>query len=109
MTVKELAEQLSLQSIVEADVTREVTGGYVSDLLSHVMANGKEGNIWVTLQSHQNVVAVASLLNFSGIIIACGVKPEANTIEKAAKEGINLYTTDEEIYQIVGKIYSFGV
>lgn len=109
MIVKELVQKLSLQTVVGADLEREVSGGYVSDLLSHVMANGKENNVWVTLQSHQNIVAVASLLNFSAIIVACGVKPEANTIEKAEKEQINLLTTDEEIYDISGKLYTLGV
>lgn len=109
MTVRELVERLGLQIIVGADLDREISGGSVSDLLSHVMANGKEGNIWVTLQSHQNIIAVASLLNFAAIIIACGVKAESNTIEKAQKEGVNLLTSDEEIYTVTGKMYSLGI
>lgn len=109
MTVRELIEQLSLEVVVAADLDREITGGCVSDLLSHVMANGKEGHVWVTLQSHQNIVAVSSLLNFSAVIVACGVKPEASSIEKAEKEGINLLTSTEEIYPVTGKIYSLGI
>lgn len=108
MKVQELIDQLKLQVVVQGDLEREIAGGYVSDLLSHVMANGKEGDVWVTLQSHQNIVAVASLLNFSAIIVACGVKVEKNTIEKAENEGITILTTTEEIYPITGKLYKLG-
>lgn len=109
MTVKDLVEGLGLEVIVGADLDREISGGSVSDLLSHVMASGKEGNVWITLQSHQNIIAVASLLNFAAIIIACGVKAEPNTVEKAQKEGVNLLASEEEIYRVAGKMYSLGV
>ena len=45
----------------------EVTGGYASDLLSCVLAKAQQGNLWVTLQAHPNIVAVASLLDLAGI------------------------------------------
>jgi serine kinase of HPr protein (carbohydrate metabolism regulator) len=109
MTVRDLVEQLGLEVIVGADLDREISGGSVSDLLSHVMASGREGNVWVTLQSHQNIIAVSSLLNFAAIIIACGVKAEPNTVEKAQKEGVNLLATDDEIYAVAGKMYSLKV
>lgn len=109
MKVQELIDQLKLQVVVQGELEREVTGGYVSDLLSHVMANGQDGNVWVTLQSHQNIVAVASLLNFAAIIVACGVRVDKNTIEKAESEGITILATTEEIYPITGKLYTLGI
>lgn len=109
MKVCELVDHLNLEVVVGADLEREIDGGCVSDLLSHVMANGKEGNVWITLQSHQNIVAVASLLNFSVIVVACGVKVEPNTIDKAQKEGINILASHEEIYPVAGKMYALGI
>ncbi len=109
MKLKELLDKIPMKIVVNGDLEREITGGYVSDLLSHVMANGKEDNVWITLQSHQNIIAVASLVNFSAIIVACGMPIEQNTIEKAKREGITLLSTDEDIYQIVGEIYSLGI
>ena len=109
MKVKELVDELNLEVVTNCDLEREISGGYVSDLLSHVMANGERGNLWITIQSHSNIVAVASLLEFAAIIIPCGVKVDENTIKKAEQENINILTSDEEIYQITGKIYSLGI
>ncbi|MHC4315896.1 MAG: hypothetical protein ACYSW3_25925 [Planctomycetota bacterium] len=67
MKLTELIEKLNLDvRSAKANLEREVTGGYASDLLSDVLANGKEGNIWVTLQVHHNIVAVASMKSYSG-------------------------------------------
>lgn len=109
MKVNELVEDLNLEAVTDCDLDQEITGGYVSDLLSHVMANGEKGNLWITIQSHSNIVAVASLLEFAAIIIPCGVKVDENTIKKANQENINILTTEEDIYQVTGKIYSMGI
>ncbi|MCK4258039.1 MAG: serine kinase [Halanaerobiales bacterium] len=109
MNINGLLEKIPMKVVVRGDLEQEVTGGYISDLLSHVMANGQEGNVWITLQSHQNIIAVGSLINFAAIIVACGMPIDKNTIEKAEKEGITLLSTDEGIYEIAGKINSLGI
>ena len=88
---------------------RVVKGAYVSDLLSHVMARAKEGNLWVTIQAHQNIVAVAALLNLSGIIIAGGIEPQADTLIKAEEEGIPILTTALSAFEVVGRLYTLGI
>ncbi|MEO0226044.1 MAG: DRTGG domain-containing protein [candidate division WOR-3 bacterium] len=84
---------------------REVTGCYVSDLLSDVMANAKKGDIWVTLQTHPNIVAVAVLKEISGIIIPANRKLEPETIKKAEQEKIPIMTTDLSGFEVVGRLY----
>jgi len=86
-----------------------VTGGYVSDLLSYVMARAKEGNLWVTVQSHPNIVAVASLVNLAGIIITEGGRPDAGTVEKAEQEGVPILTTQLTSYEVAGRLWELGV
>ncbi|MGI6129337.1 MAG: DRTGG domain-containing protein [bacterium] len=88
---------------------REVQGAYASDLLSHVMARAKEGNLWITIQAHQNIVAVAALLNLSGIVIAGGIEPQDDTLRKAEEEGIPLLTTDLDTFEVAGKLYALGI
>ena len=83
----------------------EVTGGYAGDLLSDVMANSSAGNIWVTRQVHQNIVAVASLKDLAGIIIVQKGSPEKDTIEKAREEGIPVMVSELPMFEVVGKIY----
>jgi hypothetical protein len=83
----------------------EVRGGYVGDLLSDVMANSREGDLWITRQIHQNIVAVASLKDLAGIILVRGAEPAGDTLEKAVRENIPLLTTDLPAFEIAGRIH----
>ena len=87
----------------------EVNGGYASDLLSDVMANSREGDVWVTLQVHPNIIAVATLKDLAGIIIVQGKKPEEETIKKAQQEGVPLLVTEHQAFEIAGKLYQMGI
>lgn len=109
MMLMPIVEKLGLTSRVEGIAGREVTGGYCSDLLSDVLKNSKAGYLWVTNQKHQNCVAIASLLDLSGIIIAGGIEPDADTLEKAVAEQVPLYTTDQSAFDIVGVLYEMGI
>jgi predicted transcriptional regulator len=93
----------------EGELDRAVNGAYVSDLLSHVMARAKEGNIWVTIQAHQNIVAVAALLNLSAIIVAAGIEPQEDTLLKAEEKGIPIICTPLAAFQVIGCLYSLGI
>ncbi len=87
----------------------EVSGGYTTDLLSCAMAGAEKGNLWVTLQGHLNVVAVASLNELAGVIVTEGkpVAPEA--LVKADQEGIPILTTALNSYEVVGRLWELGV
>ncbi len=107
MVLGTIVEKLGLGvKTAPRDLTREVTGAYVSDLLSDVMANSKEGNLWVTLQVHPNIVAVATLKDLSGIILVNGRQPAEETLKKAEEEQIPLMTTGLPTFQLVGKLYN---
>ena len=73
------------------------------------MAGAKHGAIWVTLQAHTNIVAVAALLEMSAIIITEGAQPDQSTIDKAQQEGIVLLSTDKFTYEIVGRLWELGL
>ncbi len=110
MKVKEIIEKLSLE--VKAGDNRldtEITGGYASDLLSDVLANSEEGNIWITLQIHQNIVAIASMKELSGIVIINGRVPEEVTIKKANKENIPIMVSTMPAFELIGKLYTLGI
>ncbi len=82
-----------------------VTGGYIGDLLSDVIANSDKGNVWITRQSHQNIVAVAELKEHAGIILVRGREPEEETLEKAVKAGIPILSTALPGFEVAGRIY----
>jgi len=90
-------------------LSAECSGGYVSDLLSDVMANAKAGDLWVTLQTHQNIVAVASLKEIAGIIIIGGREPEKATLAKAEEEKIPILLTNLPAFEVVGRLYQMGI
>lgn len=110
MKLQELCQQLSLEVRAAADkLDTQVTGGYASDLLSCVMAKAQAGNVWVTIQGHPNIVAVASLIDLAGIIVAEGMNIDAATLKKAEEEGIPILTTSLTTYTVVGKLFKLGV
>ncbi len=110
MKIKDIIKALDLEIKTGKDLLeREVTGGYAGDLLSDVLANSEKGNIWITLQIHLNVVAVASVKELSGIIIVNGRKPEEETLKKAEEERIPIMVSGLSTYKIVGRLYELGV
>ena len=91
MTVKELCELIEAKDMTpETDKNVEVSCGYTCDLLSWVMAHGAAGMAWVTVQTHMNVIAVASLMEMAAVIIPEGIEMEAPSLEKAKEEGISV-------------------
>jgi len=89
MTVADIVKNFGLQTRAgRTHLLEEVTGGYASDLLSDVIAHSRKGNIWITIQTHPNIVAVATMKELSGIILTGEREPDANTIQKAEEEGI---------------------
>ena len=110
MKLNEIVSELNLEVVTEPDgLDREVTGGYASDLMSDVIANSRAGDLWVTLQIHQNAVAVAALNNLSAIVLVNGRRPEESTAEKAREEGIPLLVTELPAFEIIGRLYDLGV
>ena len=106
MTVKELAEKANLKIISgEQGLSAEIQGGYTCDLLSDVMGHAEEGYVWITLQTHKNVMAIASLKELAAIILVKGLMPEADTLEQSNKENIPILSTDLEEFDISGIVY----
>jgi hypothetical protein len=109
MSLDQIARKLNLKPKNEADAGAEVTSGYASDLLSDVLAKARKGTLWVTNQKHQNVIGVAVMLDLAGVVIAGGMEPDDNTLEKARDENVSVYTTTESLFDVVGKLYEMGV
>lgn len=111
MNIQEIITLLNLSVITTPkDFSSIVPScGYTSDLLSCVMAGAPHEAVWVTLQAHSNIVAVATLLEISAIIITEGAMPDQATITKADEEGVVLLGTDKPTYYVVGKLWEAGL
>jgi hypothetical protein len=110
MTVRDIKQKLGLCLCCgEEKLSHEVTGGYAGDLLSDVMANSKAGNVWVTMQVHVNIVAVAVLKELAAIIIVNGRHAAEDTLKKAAEEKVAILSSTLPAFDVTGRLYFLGV
>ncbi|MDD3654876.1 MAG: AraC family transcriptional regulator [Desulfotomaculaceae bacterium] len=106
-----IGQGIKLECITPAEIdpSFEVAGCYCGDLLSYVMAHAKEGDVWLTSQTHQNIVAVAVLLNLPCIILVENKLPNEDTLSKAQREGIVLLGSSDNAFQLSGRLYALGL
>jgi hypothetical protein len=110
ISLQEIVEKLKLNPLSSVhSLDRQVGGGYASDLLSCAIKAAKRDSVWVTLQSHLNVVAVASLLGLAGVIITEGNQPDQETLTRAENEGVVLMVTSRGTFNVVGELTSLGI
>jgi hypothetical protein len=111
MNLDQIIHALNLTVLTQpADFSKVIPlGGYASDLLSCVMAGACHKGIWVTLQAHGNIVAVAALLDLAAIIISEGAMPDESTIARANSEGITLLSTDKPTFDVIGHLWELGL
>ena len=110
MKVREVKELFHLVLAAGKDgLDREVTGGYCGDLLSDVMANSTNGSIWLTIQSHKNILAVAVLKELAAIVLVNGHQPDDDTRAKADEEGIPILVSPVPAYQLAGELFKAGI
>ena len=106
MKVREIVDALNLKVLSgQQGLDKDVEGCYVSDLLSDVMGNAEMNNVWITLQTHKNVMAIASLKELAAVILVKGLSASDDTLEQSNEEGIPFLSTDEETFDVAGKIY----
>ncbi len=110
MKVREFVEGFNLKPIAGTQgLDREVKGGYCGDLLSDVMAKAPIGCIWLTVQGHLNIVAVAVLREMAAIIITGGREPDAETLQKAHQEGLPILRSPHSAFELAGRLFTAAV
>ena len=110
MHLGEITRQIELE--VKAHGGRldgEVRGGYAGDLISDVLANAHEGDLWVTLQTHQNTIAVASMKGLAGVVLVNGRQPEEDTLQRAKEENVPLLVSSLPAFELIGRLYQLGL
>ena len=110
MNLSEIVERLELEVRAGGSaLANEVRGGYSSDLISDVIANAEEGDLWVTLQTHQNTVAAASMKMLAGVVLVNGREPQADTLQKAKEENVVLLVSALPAFELIGRLYNLGL
>jgi hypothetical protein len=112
MKLEDIARELGLTEFtpeVTGNAEAEIERGYASDLLSDVLAHAPEGGVLVTLQVHLNVIAVASHAELAAVIFAGGRRPEDDVRAKAVAEGVSLFMSPADTFDVVGRLFALGV
>ena len=107
MTVNDVVLALGCEVLAGEDLlSKEVSGGYVSDLLSDVMGNAEDGQVWVTLQTHKNVIAIAALKEVAAVLIVKGLPVVPEVLKVAVDEDVIVLSTELETFEVTGKLYA---
>ncbi len=106
MRLKEVVERLGLKVMAPGNQERHVKWAYTSDLLSDVMAGAQPGDLWLTIQRHMNIVAVAKLRDLAGVVLAKGIEPAQEVVDKAKEEGVALMVSDKPLFELCGELFN---
>jgi hypothetical protein len=110
MNLKDIIARFNLEIIDDSvDADKDISYGYCSDMLSDVMGNAKEQSIWITLQTHQNIIGVAVMKEIGAILMVNNRKPEADTVKKAKFQNVILLSTHLTAFEICGLLYGLGL
>jgi predicted transcriptional regulator len=108
MTLAELSQKLDLKPLTDVQ-DKEVEGAYVSDMVSDVMAGAKPGGLWITTQTHKNVVAAANLVDIAAVVVTSGRAVTDEVVEMANRADLTILSTDLDTYTLVGRLHEAGV
>ncbi len=108
MRVQEIVDRLELKPVTRV-FDKDVTGVYISDMVSDIIANAKAGNLLVTLQIHNNVIAAANLVDIAAIVVTQGKKPTDDVVKMAEKAQITVVSTELNRWQVATRLYESGI
>lgn len=105
MNIGQLIDVLGLKLLTKrVDLERNLDGCYICDLLSYVMSHASKDNVWITVQTNINVVAVASLTEVGCVIVPENIAVEDMTLERAESEGVVMLSSSLTAYEIAKKL-----
>ncbi|MFH1159952.1 MAG: DRTGG domain-containing protein [bacterium] len=108
MKLQEIIEKLSLITLTNVE-DKEISGAFISDMLSDVMSSAQAGNIWLTVQTHKNVVSAANLIDISAVVVTNGKKVPEDTIELANRFHVIILSSPLSSFQLASKLVEAGL
>ena len=108
MKVSELASKLGLNALNPLH-DKEISGVYISDMVSDIVAGAKPGDILVTVQMHKNLIATANLVDASAIVFVRDKEPQQDVIDLANRAEITLFKTNLDSWNLAVKIHELGL
>ncbi len=109
MLLCDIVKELSLDVLSGHDLSKDVSCGYISDILSDVMAKSPKTALWITNQTHENILALVYFKGLSGIILPEGLTLEPSSLEKAKQKKIPVFSTQQPAFDVAGQLYELGL
>ncbi|MBF0544082.1 MAG: serine kinase [Candidatus Riflebacteria bacterium] len=107
--LSQIEKELSLVCLTPPKEDCQIQTGFASDVLSDVLASASAGSLWVTTQTNLNVIAVASHVKIFTVVFSSGQRPGHEVLLRAVEEGIGLYSSAADTFEVVGKLFSIGL
>lgn len=108
MQLKEIIEKLNLKPLTNLE-DREVNGVFMSDMLSDVMTGAQAGSLWITVQTHTNIVSAANLVDVAAVVVTQGKKVPENTLELANRYHVIILSTTYSNFEFANKLIEIGL
>ncbi|MCP4151216.1 MAG: serine kinase [bacterium] len=108
MKLKEIIDKVNLSVVTETE-ERDVEGVFISDMLSDVMTSAKPDNLWITTQTHTNIVSAANLVDLAAVVVTQGKEVKKETIDLANRYHVMIYTTPMQTFELVTKLIGIGL
>jgi predicted transcriptional regulator len=108
MKLQEVIEKADLKALSNVE-EREVEGVFISDMLSDVMTGAQAGNLWLTVQTHTNIVSAANLVDLAAVVITSGKEVPQATIELANRYHVIILTTPLKTFELATQLMGIGL
>ena len=108
MKIQEIIEKLDLTPLTNVE-DKDVEGVFISDMLSDVMASASAGDLWLTVQTHKNIISATNLIDIAAVVITYGKNVPRETIDLANRFHVVILSTPMSTFQMAGELYSIGL
>lgn len=108
MKLQEIIEKVKLEALTNVE-ERDVDGTFISDMLSDVMSSAKPGNLWLTTQTHTNIVSAANLVDIAAVVVTLGKQVPANTVNLANRYHVIILSTPMSNFELAKKLLEIGL
>ena len=108
MKLQEVIEKVNLEALTDVE-ERDVDGVFISDMLSDVMSTAKPGTLWLTTQTHSNVVSAANLVDIAAVVVTMGKQVPANTVNLANRYHVIILTTRLPGFELAKELLEIGL
>ncbi len=110
MQLRQIVQEMEFKILSgDENLQLDVTCAYISDILSDVMAKAAKGSLWITNQTHMNVIAICFFKTLAGVVLPDGLEPDEAVLAKALEKNILVLSTPFTAFDVAGKLYALGL